>query len=282
MRSLFVSDMDGTLLGADSRVSEASRQMLNEAVRRGAMFTVATARTPATVAPLLHGVDLRLPAIVMTGAATWHPGTGEYTDLQPLAAQTVERLLEVYDRRGLPTFVYTLRDGRIHVYHTGPLSDGERSFMAERLHSPHKTFHIPSSGVSAPPYTDGDVLLMFALRPAAQVEPVWRELHGRGDCSPVFYHDLTSPRDALLEVFSPAVSKAEAVRRLADRIGADRVVAFGDNINDIPMLRAADCAVAVENALPEVKAVADIVIGPNTADSVPRFILDHLDAERRL
>ena len=58
--------------------------------------------------------------------------------------------------------------------------------------------------------------------------------------------------------------------------GADRVVAFGDNINDIPMLREADVAVAVENAVPEVKRIADVIIGPNTTDAVPRFILSAL------
>ena len=66
---------------------------------------------------------------------------------------------------------------------------------------------------------------------------------------------------------------AEAVVR------ADRVVAFGDNINDLPMLRAADVAVAVGNALPEVKAAADIVICFNTEDSVARFVYDHIDGD---
>ncbi len=60
---------------------------------------------------------------------------------------------------------------------------------------------------------------------------------------------------------------------MKEKTGADRVVAFGDNLNDIPMLQAADVAVAVENArLPEVKEIADIVIGPNTDDAVAEFI----------
>ncbi len=50
-------------------------------------------------------------------------------------------------------------------------------------------------------------------------------------------------------------------------------MAFGDNINDLPMMREADLAVAVSNALPEVKDAADIVIGANTDDAVARFIL---------
>jgi hydroxymethylpyrimidine pyrophosphatase-like HAD family hydrolase len=50
------------------------------------------------------------------------------------------------------------------------------------------------------------------------------------------------------------------------------VVVFGDNRNDIAMMQAADFSVAVDNAFAEVKSVASEVIGPNTADSVARWI----------
>ena len=49
--TLYVSDLDGTLLNPDSRVSERSAAILNRLVERGVMFTPATARTPATVQP---------------------------------------------------------------------------------------------------------------------------------------------------------------------------------------------------------------------------------------
>ncbi len=68
------------------------------------------------------------------------------------------------------------------------------------------------------------------------------------------------------------MSKADAVLRLKASTGADRVVAFGDNLNDLPMFGVADLAVAVGNALPDVKDAADVVIDPNYTDSVARFI----------
>ncbi len=70
-RTLYVSDMDGTLLGADSCVSERSRRIISDLTEQGALITVATARTPATVQPLLAGVEMAPPAVVMTGAALW-------------------------------------------------------------------------------------------------------------------------------------------------------------------------------------------------------------------
>ena len=68
-RILFVSDMDGTLLNAEAKLSARSRELISELTDEGAYITVATARTPATVQGLLEGTRMRLPAIVMTGAA---------------------------------------------------------------------------------------------------------------------------------------------------------------------------------------------------------------------
>lgn len=274
--TLYVSDLDGTLLGADSRLSAASCAMLNEAIAQGALFTVATARTPATVSPLLAEVAMNLPAVVMTGSALWSRNSRAYSDVHSLPTRDADRILALCERMRLPVFVYTLRDEVLHVYHTGPLTDAERAFMAERLHTPFKQFHVPSSGVSMPPYTVGEVLLLFTLRPTCEVEPVYELLRHDPGCNPVFYHEKPGSENALMEIFAPGVSKAGAIREVARKCGATRIVAFGDNINDIPMLQAADVAVAVSNAMPEVREVADVIIGPNTDDSVPRFILDDM------
>jgi hypothetical protein len=64
----------------------------------------------------------------------------------------------------------------------------------------------------------------------------------------------------------------EALRAAAGEV--DRVVVFGDQLNDLSMFAAADHAVAVANAHPDVKAAADEVIGPNTSDAVVRWIED--------
>ena len=76
MKHLFVSDMDGTLLGSDSRVSPVSADIISRLSRSGVPITVATARTPASVEVLLADTLISVPAIVMTGAALWDCASG--------------------------------------------------------------------------------------------------------------------------------------------------------------------------------------------------------------
>lgn len=269
---LYVSDMDGTLLGTDSRVSDVSRRLISEAVAAGTLFTVATARTPATVSGLLEGIRLPVPAVVMTGSALWHQDTGLFSDPVFMRPDVVRHLLGVYVGMGLSAFIYTLRGGRLVIYHTGAMSDLERAFVAERSRSPYKRFEIPASGCSELSGCHDGVLLLYTMRPTAEVEPVYRAISGTAGCTPVYYHDIFGPEMAIMEVFAAGASKAAAIDTVRRRCGARSTVVFGDNVNDLPMMRAADMSVAVGNAIPEVLAEASAVIGPNSADSVARAI----------
>ena len=71
MKTLYITDLDGTLLDANSQVSAEAVEVLNPMLDDGLLFTVATARTPATVVPMLSRLHTRLPLIVLNGAATW-------------------------------------------------------------------------------------------------------------------------------------------------------------------------------------------------------------------
>lgn len=276
-RTLYVSDLDGTLLMPDATVSTATARMLNEAIRLGADFTVATARTPGTLYKLLGDVEMRLPAIVMTGAALWNRAEGAYTDPCFLPQEQADTMLDIMTRLRAPAFIYSLRSGIIDITHIGPLSELERNFVAERADNPYKSFRFAEFGELKS--TPADTLLFYCMQPDAILHPAYRRICEQTDLTPVYYHDIFGPETAIMEVFAPGSSKAAAIRRLALSTGAERIVAFGDNVNDLPMLREADVAVAVGNAIEQVKAEADIVIEPNTTDAVARFIL--ADIRRR-
>ena len=272
MTTLYVSDLDGTLLQPDARLSDTTVEILNREIAAGKLFTVATARTPATVAPILERVDMRLPAIVMTGAALWDTRTRRYSRVVYMDPQAAGELVEVYRATQTPTFLYTLVDDMIHIYHIGPLSELERDFINERVGNRFKVLHIPEDGNSILPARLDHVVLFYGMQPDRKAREAYERIREVRGIRPQFYHDIFGEEIGIIEAFSDKATKAEAMRAVAARYGADRTVAFGDNVNDLPMMIAADHAVAVANALQEVKEAADEVIGTNVSDAVANYI----------
>lgn len=272
MVTLYITDLDGTLLNNSANVSAESARIISHLTRQGALISVATARTPATVEPILADTLTAPELVVMTGAAVWNRPHCRFADIDLLPEADVELMLGIFRRFGIQPFCYVLNaDGRfLDVYHPSPvLSPSEEVFVRERAQLTLKGFHL---GQECPAADRDRVALFFGMGVHDAIVEVSDALKASTDCYISYYKDTYTPDQWLLEIFAPGVSKAGRVNRLRQRMGADRLVAFGDNLNDIPMLEIADLSVAVENALPEVKAVADIVIGPNTSDSVARFI----------
>ena len=288
-RTLYITDMDGTLLGTDSRVSARSAAILAELSKSGAMVTVATARTPATVVPLLKDCHLSVPAIVMTGAALWNWDTtqrsqcnepkrseqtencGHFEDEHYISREDMDVLDRAFAAAGVHPFRYIRRTDAeaLTVYHSPMMNAAERTFYEERARLFLKRFelHRPVNDAER-----GRCMLCFAMGEYDAIEKVGAVIARSTRCAYSLYPDTYDRSVGLLEVFGSGVSKAMAVNRLRRRIGADRVVVFGDNLNDLPMMRCADVSVAVSNALDEVRAAADVVIGSNSEDAVPRFI----------
>lgn len=280
VRTLYVSDMDGTLLDGNSRVSLKSASILSDLAAEGALVTVATARTPATVQPLLEkvtaaeveidGKQVSLPAIVMTGAALWDRTHARFIECRLLSEADAVKISEIFSYENLRPFTYCLSgDSFLNVYHTAAMSDRENSFYQERRHLELKRFHLDQH-----PAKMDHVVLMFATGPVEAIKRACDHLRRATGCAAAWYPDIFTPDTGIIDIYAPGVSKAAAVKELARKVGATRTVVFGDNLNDLPMMRVADVAVAVDNALPEVKAEADIVIGRNTEDAVARFIAE--------
>ena len=272
VRTLYVSDMDGTLLNEESVLSPGTIDTLNRVIEDlGGLFTVATARTPATVVPLMQDVHATLPFIVIGGSAMWNPVTCSYEHTRSIDDATVNAVADVFDLHHINPFIYRRHgDSLLYTHHCGTLSEQEERFINARRHLPLKKFFLDDEDFR---HSKDEALLIFSLNKYAVLKAIANDIKASVDtCTVMLYHDIFDESEGYLEIFTAGTSKAAAIRNLAHEVGAGRVVVFGDNRNDIAMLQSADHSVAMGNAFPEVKAAASEVIGPNTADSVARWI----------
>ena len=273
-KTLYISDLDGTLLNSHQQISETTKKILNRLIReRGLNFTVATARTPATVVKILSGIDCRLPYVVMTGAAMWKEEIVNQHYLQPTQ---VDKLLELCHKAGFNPFVYTHHGKGIETFHSEQRTDLEHRFIAARSGSPYKKFTFTGR---MPENAKQRVLLMFTTGDHAGLKAVYEEAKKIVPCTMTCSPDIYNNGVGILEVMAEGASKAAAIRELARETGANRIVVFGDSPNDLSMREVANYFVAPSNAADEVKSVADEVIGSNDEDSVVHWIEHDVESQ---
>jgi hypothetical protein len=110
----------------------------------------------------------------------------------------------------------------------------------------------------------------MAYGPRGELEPVRRALEVL-DLELTLHDNVYQPGICFLDIHE-RVDKGDAMRAIAQAAGAGRMVAFGDNGNDIPMFKAADECYATQNGWDSVKELATAVIGSNINDGVAKFI----------
>ena len=270
-KTLYVSDMDGTLLNSSSVLSETTTAKLNKLISEGALFTVATARTPATVVELMKSVDSNLPYIVMAGCATWDNKKKEYESARIISNSSIERLIGIFEKNGNNPFIYYKNGNQIVVNHVKELTAEEKEFIEPRIKTPLKILKTCSS-LTVDTTLEG-AMLIFSMGKFEALRNIADEIDKEGiDCTYNCYHDIFKKDEGIIDIYVNGTTKAAAIKELARKIGAERIVVFGDNLNDIPMMKVADWSVAVSNAFDEVKEHANEITESNDEDAVVRWI----------
>ena len=142
-RTLFVSDMDGTLLNSQSELSPSTIERLNTLINdKGVLFTVATARTPATATILMKDVKSNIPYILMTGAALWDPQQSCFSNVRTMSNEAVEQILEVFAKHHVAPFVYRRHGNTLIVHHSHNMTEREKDFMEPRVQTPLKQLRL--------------------------------------------------------------------------------------------------------------------------------------------
>ena len=272
MRTLYVSDLDGTLLTPEARLSARTTEILNALIGKGLCFSYATARSIATSAKVTEGLRASLPVVTKNGTFLVDPSTRQIVDKTIFTPEEAREILEAYHRHGLRPLVFTLLDGKdVYSYEEGHVSPGNGRFLASHA-GDGRARPLPSEDG----LLDGEVHYFVSIGTEAELRDAAEELGRSWRC--ILSRD-TYTEDMWLEVMPRHATKAEGVQRLKAITGCDRVVAFGDGVNDLPMFQIADACYAMEDADKRLKSAATAVIGSNTRDGVAEWLLAHAELE---
>lgn len=267
MKTLYVSDLDGTLLNKNAQLSDRSAEIIGKLIDKGMLFSVATARSMSSI-NILKKLNINIPCVQLNGVVLYDFPNKKYMDCTPLDTKTageIVRILKSFDRT---SFMYKFDDDcGINVEFEKLFNEVEYNFFNARKND-YKSF----KKVENINICNSDKVIYFTMVDKYErLFPIYNEIQKLSKAKAVLYADNYSDL-YFLEIFSADATKASGVLKIKKLVGADRVVAFGDNINDIDMLRTADVGIAVGDCVEEVKKYADIIIGNSYDDSVAEYL----------
>jgi hypothetical protein len=250
---LVATDLDGTLLRSDGSVSDRTRRALRRTVEAKVRVTLVTARAPRWLQEILD--DLQLGS----GYAVCSNGAIVYDFARDAP----------YLHRALPAHVSARIVDKLRATAPGVAFAAECESVTFR--EPHYVPLWPTPGMEGPrpdalDFVDVPVSKLIVQHPHLSQSELFELVAG------ICGEDATATisGEVLVEVSAAGVTKAYALAALCEELAVDAgsVLAFGDMPNDIPMLQWAGHGVAVENAHPDVIAIADEVTASNDDDGV--------------
>ncbi|MBI4484445.1 MAG: Cof-type HAD-IIB family hydrolase [Acidobacteria bacterium] len=267
MIRLLAVDIDGTLLDSRGRLPDAHRAALAEAVDHGIEVALVTGRSFHFTRPVAELLALPLTLVVNNGALV-KTGTGA-TKMRQLLARDVARqvLAGTAAFEDSVAIVFDRPDERQIIFERMDWSHPHRRGYYEK----NKAFIAPAPAPLAEMLTEDPIQLMFngsvepmrvlvdALRAAASAD--------RYTVAVTEYE----PRDfSMVDVNAAGCSKGSTLARWTERRGLtrDEVMAVGDNLNDVEMLRFAGTAVVMGNATEAIKALGYQLTGSNDEDGL--------------
>jgi Cof subfamily protein (haloacid dehalogenase superfamily) len=271
MSTLYLSDLDGTLLHSDQYTSAFTNETINRLVSEGMLFSYATARSYHTARKVTAGLNAKIPLIVYNGAFIIDNSTQELLATNLFTDEEASALLADLLDAGLSPIVYCLDDQERFVYNVSSINADTRDFVESR-----------KGDVRDTPVDCDDALnrcgtfYFTCIDETTKLEPLYRKYKDVHSC--VFSKDIYSGAQ-WLEIMPRKATKAHAARQLASLLGCKRIVAFGDSTNDIPLFEAADERYAVANAADVLKERATAIIASNDEDGVAHWLDAHWDKQ---
>jgi hypothetical protein len=260
--------MDGTLLNSKRDVSAVNIKAMRHLKEKGVEIILATGRTDLYVKDVAHRLGVSAPVISSNGGMVRRLSSDEVLYHKYIPSVADRRLAEFCFEQNYDCIVYSSNmvyyrknSERIKLFHQ----------YNERV---QPAFCVPIQEVSQPDDLPlGSILKIFIWNITPQQTTKLKQLHNQEGRLTM----VSSEKNAF-DIMGQGISKGEALRFLSQKMGfnLEKTMVFGDNYNDISMMKLAGYPVAVANAEAEVKQVAKYVTRSNDEDGVAHAIQEYL------
>ena len=261
---LLVADIDGTLVTTDRKITPRITQAVKQAQARGVRVCLATGRIWPSAEPYVRALGADPPAILYNGGMIYDFVTGQVLRRVNLAHDHAKAVLEIL--REIPQV-------QPHLYLGDRVYTARMNETTDR-YSRKDSLHVEEVG-DLVAFLPQDPMKILIIGPRASLITVYERIAGLSlGINAVF------SEETYLEILPEGSSKGTALAEMTRALGIplEAVIAVGDNLNDLEMIRLAGLGVAMGNAPEELRAQAGYVTVTNDeeglAEVIHRFILE--------
>lgn len=260
-RYLIALDLDGTLLKDDKTISERTKKTIELVQREGHVVMISTGRPYRSSSTYYKELSLSSPIVNFNGAFVHHPLNQDWGIYhEPLPVDVAKDIVETCFLHEFQNIVAEVQDKVFIHYHDEKLLD------IFKLGNPNITTGDLRTFLSDDPTS---LLIQSDVNKIKEIRDYLSESH-----SEVIEHRSWAAPFHVIEIIKHGINKATGVKKVADSysIPQDRIIAFGDEDNDLEMLQFAKYGVAMGNGINQVKEVARDTTLTNEKDGVAVYL----------
>lgn len=264
MNTLYVSDLDGTLLRSSAVISAYTNNVINNLTEKGMIFSYATARSIITAKQVTRGLRANIPLITYNGAFIIDNNTEEILAANYFDKRIKDVLDDLFEHQIFPVVYACIEKHEKFSYVPERCTRGMISFLESRKGD------IRTNAVATPEaLKKGNIFYITCIDDPCKLEPLYEKYKNTFHC--IYQRDIYT-KEQWLEIMPKEATKSHAVLQLKKLLECDKLVVFGDGKNDLDMFEIADECYAVRNADAELKERATAIIGSNDEDGVAKWL----------
>lgn len=269
MKTLYVTDLDGTLMRDDKTISSESVDILNRLLDQDVFLTYATARSLSSASEITKNISFKLPVIIRNGTILANPQTREEIEISMFGEelQHIKRALADITIPGFTTAYFGSNEVKLCL--AGRMNEGFQDYLQN--HSADRRIHMVDTEDKL---YEGKTCYFTFIAPKNELQPLYERVKHIKGINCIFQQDKYR-LEYWLELCPGNATKATAIQRVKQLCGCQKIIVFGDSVNDIPMFQMADEAYATQNAIDELKAIATGIIEDNNSDGVAKWLKAH-------
>lgn len=221
---LFVSGLDDTLLSEDDNLSGYSRVELNRMIENGAKFTVSTMRTPASLMDPLRDIHLKLPVIVMDGAALYDISEKRYLHEYVISHECSQNVISFLKQQQCSYFTNVIVDDLLVIYYEESQDFVYQDMIHQLRTSPYRNY------VKRPLPTGEQVVYFMVIGEKADMEQVYEKLLEQNICDglKVVMMGLDGYSGySYIKIYNHNATRENMLSYLRKYVDAKEVVTFG-------------------------------------------------------